>query len=259
MRNVIKGALIAAVAVMSVAAPAAVSAWGEAEYTGNGKPVFNTYTNVPNVGDESDFLKVGKVGAVASKFSNKETACEGELALTVYVHNGAPEGFNGTNNDGTGVAKDTKVQVKIPTAKSKNQEISAVISASNATSVTDKATISCNSDDIKVEYVANSAEVYTEKTDKYALSNDIVGNGALIGTYGKDGVVPGCWEFRNYVYLKVKVTKVPKVTPKPTPKPVTPAKTLVKTGPGDIAGIFVVTTIAGALAHKLVVSRKSSF
>jgi hypothetical protein len=41
----------------------------------------------------------------------------------------------------------------------------------------------------------------------------------------------------------------PPVTPTPT-TPIPPA-TLVNTGPGDVIGLFAVTTVVGAVAHRL--------
>ncbi len=264
MSKVIKGMILTAVAVAGLVAPSVVYAsYNQADYTGNGKPQFNVYTDVPGLGNEKDFLRVGPAGSKLIDAVNEQTACEGEVQLFVYVHNGAPEGFNGEDNDGTGVAKDTKVQVSLPETKGKKQKISAVISASNADSVTDTAFISCDDEDIKVEYVKDSATNVTLKNPTlHAVSNDIVTDkGALIGTYKNDGVVPGCWEFRNYVSLKVKVTKVKKpVTPEKPEKPEKPVqpeapKEMPVTGPGSVAAAFVATSAAGAVAHSVVTRR----
>lgn len=212
MRKFFIGAFVATVlAVTAFAAPQVAKAWGEAEYTGNGQPRFNTYTGVPGVNSEKDFVKVGKNGALTNTFNNNYEACEGEARVAVYIHNGAPETFNGTNNDGTGVARDTKLSVTVP--KTSKDEISAVISASNAPSVTDGARITCNGQEVELEYVANSAEIFSQLRGDAKLSNAVVNGGTLVGTYADDGVVPGCWDSRVYVSLVVKIKKVEKPQP----------------------------------------------
>ena len=260
MRRFLSGLMVAAfVAVSVLATTQAVHAWGESEYTGNGKPQFNTYTNVPNVGDEHDFFKVGPKGANASEFSNEFTACEGEAQFTTYVHNGAPEVYNGTNNDGTGVAKDTKLAIKLQT--NGKEESKAVISSSNAATVSDSAAVKCNGQDVKIEYVEDSAQIFSlARGKKLPLNNAVVRGGTLIGTYANDGVVAGCWDQRVYVTIVVKITKVVPPTPPVTPvTPVTPVvtpKELPHTGPSDVAGIVAAVVVAGVVGRTLVLSRR---
>jgi hypothetical protein len=207
MRKFVKGLLATVlVATAVMAAPRVVNAWGESEYTGNGQPQFNTYTNVPNFGDEHDFLRVGANGTDTHNFTNNFNFCEGEARLSVYIHNGAPDGYNGTNNTGTGVAKDTKLAVNIQNPKA----LKAIVSASNAATVTDGAGLTCNGEDVQLEFVPNSATLYSINRGESPLTGDaIVNGGVAIGSYANNGVMPGCWDFRVYVSLVVKVKKVP--------------------------------------------------
>ena len=213
MRKFVLGLVaFAFMAIVATITPQVVQAWGEAEYTGNGQPQFNTYTNVPGFGNEKDWVRVGKNGALTSTFNNNFEACEGEARVALYIHNGAPEGFNGENNNGTGVAKDTKLSISVP--KTSKNAISAVISASNAPSVSDTASITCNGQEVELEYVANSAAIFSQKRGEGKLSNSVVNNGGvLIGTYGDDGIIPGCWDYRVYVSVVVKIKKVEKPQP----------------------------------------------
>jgi hypothetical protein len=76
--------------------------------------------------------------------------------------------------------------------------------------VSDTANITCGSSDVKVEY--QSIEQFYKydptATQGYALTGDITSNqGALIGFNG--GVVPGCWEYRAIILVKVKIVKKP--------------------------------------------------
>lgn len=261
MSKTIKSLLIAATIVASVIVPGVAYAYDQSEYTGNGQPQFNAYTSVQNYGNEKDFLRVGPVNGTTQQFSNNMNVCEGEVRLTLYVHNSAPEGFNGTNMNGTGVATGTKVAVNLPTSAIKEHEIQAVISANNAASVTDKAKITCATDDIQVEYVPGSAVVITEKNGTRALADTVASGGALIGTYANDGIVPGCWEFRNYITVNVRVKKhVKPVTPTPQPPvrttTVTKPATLAKTGPGEVVALFAGVSAAGAIAHRAYAVRK---
>lgn len=45
-------------------------------------------------------------------------------------------------------------------------------------------------------------------------------------------------------------------SPTPTPSTTTTNNGLPNTGPGDIVGVFAVTTIAGAIAHRFIYSRR---
>ena len=262
--NIVKKSLVAAVAVSSIliSTTGVVSAYNQAEYTGNGQPQFNAYTSVENFGNEKDFFRVGPVAGKGSQFSNEYNVCEGEAQFNVYVHNGAPEVYNGTDNDGTGVAKDTKLAIKLQ--KDGKETSKAVISASNAQSVSDTAAVRCADSDVTVEYIMDSATVYGKGIPggSQKLDNAVVSGGTLIGSYANNGIMAGCWDQRVYVTIKVKVTKkvVPPVTPPVTPPvqpPVTPATTLPKTGAGDMLGIVAIVTIAGAIAHNIY-SRRTS-
>lgn len=212
MKRMKKGLVaIAGVLAAALFVPAVVTAWTADDYTGNGQPQFNTYNNVPGFGNESDFLRLGKNGANTSTFGNNFEACEGEVRISTYIHNGAPKEFNGQNNNGSGVAKDTRLKIAVPSQKSNAVTTTATISASNATSVSDGATITCGDHEIEVEYVPGSATIFGQLRGESTLSNNIVSaNGTLIGTYADDGIVAGCWDQRVYVSMLVKIKKVEK-------------------------------------------------
>lgn len=264
MKNIVKKGLIAAVAVVTlmVSTTSVVSAYNQAEYTGKGKPQFNTYTSAEGFGNEKDFFRVGPVNGGGSEFTNEYALCKGDAQFNVYVHNGAPEGYNGTNNNGTGVAKNTKLAINLQ--KNGKETSKAVISASNAASVSDTAAIKCGEHDVTVKYVVDSAMVYGKGIPggKQKLNDAVVSGGTLIGTYANDGKLAGCWDQRVYVTIQVKVEKVtPPTPPKPpvTPEePVTPETptTLPNTGAGSVAGIVAAVTAAGAAGHNFVTRRK---
>ncbi len=209
MRKLLTSVAVAAFIAVAGFTTLQAHAWGEAEYTGNGAPRFNTYTNVPDYGNESDFLRIGGVTQKGSTFTDTFNACEGEARIKAYIHNGAPETFNGTNNDGTGVAKDVKLSINVP--KTSADKFEAVVSASNAPSVKDGTKLTCNGEEVQIEYVPGSADLFTLDRGVVKLSDSVVTpGGAAIGSMGDNGVVPGCWHFRNYVSIVVRVKKVVK-------------------------------------------------
>ncbi len=263
MKSIAKKLLVSAAAVVAIMVPATgiAHAYNQAEYTGNGKPQFNAYTSVEGFGNENDFFRVGPVNGTGSQFTNVYDACDGNAQFNVYVHNGAPEGYNGTNNDGTGVAKDTKLAINLPTGSAKVQNATAVISAKDVPTVSDGATIKCGDHDVKITYVVDSATVYGKHIPggQQKLSNAVVNGGTLIGTYANDGVMAGCWDQRVYVTIQVKIEKV---TPPTPPTPVTPTTpttptVLPATGAGDVLGIVAAVTVAGALVHRFVLARRN--
>lgn len=164
---------------------------------------FNSFTNVPNIGDERNFF-TGKIAGAPGGFFDPVTTNDGdELLLRVYVHNGADEKYNAS---GKGVAKNTQVRAEIPNVLSKNQEAKAYISADNAQPQQIWDTLNINSDKpYKLKYIPGSAKV-TNNKGEFPLSDNIVTTGAQIGWDQMNGSLPGCFEFVALVTFKVKVS-----------------------------------------------------
>lgn len=171
---------------------------------------FNSITNNPNEGDERAFFEVKdaahtQTDGFAGSINNLNDGQE--LLLRVYVHNNAADNLNGTNLDGSGVARNTKVRIHLPTATANALRANAYISADNAQprEVADHIDIS---DDgaFKLEYVPGSARQYTNAVPNGITLNDsIVTTGAPIGYTQADGNVPGCFQYSSIVTVKVKV------------------------------------------------------
>ncbi|HEX9679032.1 MAG TPA: hypothetical protein VGA08_00205 [Candidatus Saccharimonadales bacterium] len=174
-------------------------------------PAFNIYDNAQHTGDEHDFVRVDEAGGDA--FTNSVEACDGEVDIWVYIHNGEAEEFNGDNNNGPGVAQGTRLAVNLPAGEAQLHQPSATISADNATSVMDNADITCGQHDIKLQFVNGSARGYTQQRGNFNISDAVVAGGVDIGTFADDGVVPGCWEYRIWVKLTVKIKEVEKEQP----------------------------------------------
>ena len=171
-------------------------------------------------------------------YGNNINAEDGKTYLVrIYAHNNNPNGENA-------VAENTRVSFTDanmvastlsdvldnsgnPTGEKKQQvEVQGVISSSNANPTEYWDHVDFNADvPFHLEYVYGSAlleyngfasrevnennkDVPGAGTGPVQLSDNIInsdGSGVLIGYYGLDGRVPGCYQYANYVTIKVKV------------------------------------------------------
>lgn len=176
-------------------------------------PVFNSFTNVPNYGDERNFLtgKYANTSVLADPLSNVKQ--DDEITLQVLVHNNADPKYNA---DGSGFAKDTMVRIALPNGIAKSQQATAYINASNTTprQVYDTMDFgSYNGGYFAVEYIPGSAHIrgnYID-TDLGANGDAIVAGGVKIGTRALNGTIEGCFKEEVLVTIKVKV-KMPQYT-----------------------------------------------
>lgn len=164
---------------------------------------FNSFTGVPNIGDERNFL-TGKISEAPGGFydpMNKVRAGD-EILMRVYVHNNADESLNA---GGKGVAKNTRVRVALPAGLAEDHKVNAFISADNATPKTIEDTLSMNGElPFQIEYVPGSARIKTNFIDT-AISDSVVSSGVQIGDDKLDGNMNGCFKYVALVTLKVKV------------------------------------------------------
>ena len=65
-------------------------------------------------------------------FSGKAEVEEGQELLLRFTYNNAADNLNGSNFDGPGVAKNTKVRIHLPTDTAQALRANAYISADNA-------------------------------------------------------------------------------------------------------------------------------
>ena len=181
-------------------------------YTGVGTPgfdhvVFNSHTGVPNIGDERDFMR-GKLNGAGDLVDPVEGAKDGDtVKVYMYVHNGAAPSLNAS---GKGVAKDVTVRVDVPDVINTTQDVTGYISASNATPQEIWDTLTIKSDMVyNMDFVSGSA-VLTTSAGTFPLSDEIVGDGVLIGDDALDGIMNGCFEFAGWVTLEVVIDVVEK-------------------------------------------------
>ncbi len=162
--------------------------------------VFNNGSGVAGVGEEKNFLRIGDANG-----GNTTEACnEGQTVdLWFYVHNTNPTELNGPNNDGIGVARNTKVDLSFKNSGFLNsQEVDASVKADNSALAEDNAFITCQGQAISLEYVSQS--LFTN-APAGAVPYTLTGNIMDKATLGYNGVVPGCFDFRAFITVKVKV------------------------------------------------------
>lgn len=170
---------------------------------------FNSFTGVPNIGDERNFF-TGKISGAPDGFYDpmNQLRAGDEILMRVYVHNNADESQNASGN---GIAKNTRVRVDLPEGLAQDMTAHAFISADNAQPQTIEDTLTLNGEyPFQIEYVPGSARIKTNVMDA-ALSDSIVTSGVQIGYDALNGDMPGCFEYVALVTLKVKV-KAPSYT-----------------------------------------------
>lgn len=214
--------LIASIAVIAAIAGitgAAVAGFGPdrptKSYEGPGTagfdyPVFNSFVNVPEYGDERNFFTGKYPSGTFLTDPLAQVKQDDELTLQILVHNNADPKYNA---DGSGFAKDTTVRVELPTGMAKNQTATAYINASNTNpkQVTDTLDFGAfNGGYFELDYVEGSANVRGNFINT-AVSDDIVTTGVKVGTRSLNGTVEGCFEEEILVTIKVKV-KMPHYT-----------------------------------------------
>ncbi len=181
-------------------------------------PRFNSYINTNVYGDERAFLDTkacvvngpecyseGQSGGYLDKAAAEIGK---EYIVRAYVHNIANPSTNGANQDGVGVAKNTRIRFEIPEGVGTGFTMQARISADNSipAMVYDTADLDSTSQAFDLEYVPGSAFISNAAhPNGVQLSDDIVGaNGAQIGYDAMNGNFPGCFEFSAFVTIRVK-------------------------------------------------------
>lgn len=195
---------------------------------------FNSITDNPSYGDERQLLEARDANASTSTYAKQMAVTDNEeVVLEAYFHNNAASNLNL-------VAKNTQMKFTLPTASATNIDPTAYISADNATPSQVWANVELtNSQPFTVSYVPGSAQLWTNYVNGAQVNDSIVNGGALIGTNGTDGKVPGCAQFSGYVTIRVRVH----VTP-PAPQPVYSCDALHVTSQGDRAYKYSVDATA---------------
>jgi hypothetical protein len=195
-------------------------------------PVFNNICGVPNVGDESNFVRIRQdvnnegdenISDNSSyTIGTLDNACTTGTTFDLwnYLHNNAETQYN-DNGSGSAVAHDVQSLLKadgIGTTAS-NFNFSDTVSASNAASVSDSVMLNCDGNNVALSLVPGSVHIYYQSSDSWVNLADSTVNGPNSNTAVKlgsptpgNGDMWGCWNYRMVVVYQVEVTK-------PTPPP----------------------------------------
>lgn len=208
--TVVAGVLVSAsiigAAVAGFGPDRPTKAWS-ADVEGFQYVTFNSFTGVPNIGDERDFLRgvsVGRDGSWIDPVASVEQSTEVEAKI--YIHNNADARLNDAAGQ-PGVAKNVTVKVELPSGSSQAQDIKAIIDADNANEENYFDTLSltgANAGFFELEYVAGSAKLHNDGVVT-ALSDSIVTTGVNLGDQ------KGCFDDVQEVTFRVKV-KMPHYT-----------------------------------------------
>lgn len=226
---------------------------------------FNSFTNAPNYGDERAFFDAKDASITTpGGYQDKMNVKNGQkIVMRVYIHNNANPAKIGEAN---ATAKDTKMQVLLPTSKKASHQAAAQISASNAQPGTVSDTVDLagekpftlafdKSAPVNVTYRPNGQGDYVTRAVPNAnFSNDHTLNADF-------GDWKGCFEYSALVTFTAVVTmdeETPPVTPPTTPTTPGAPEELPKTGAGDVVATVAGATILGAIAHRLFTSRRLS-
>jgi uncharacterized repeat protein (TIGR01451 family) len=181
-------------------------------------PRFNSYINTNVYGDERAFLDAKECVAAndscytqgqAGGYADQQPVQAGkEYIIRAYVHNIAHPSTNGTNMDGIGVAKNTRIRFEMPEGMANGFTMQARISADNAKPqmVYDTVDLKNDTTPFDIDYVPGSARIYNSAHPTgLTLSDNIMGaNGVQIGHDQMNGVYPGCFEYASFVVIRVK-------------------------------------------------------
>lgn len=183
-------------------------------------PRFNSYINTNVYGDERAFLDA-KECAVAGdscytqgasgNFKDDVTPVVGkEYMVRAYVHNIANPSTNGSNNDGIGVARNTRIRFEIPAGTANGFTLQSRITADNSIpgEVYDTADFRNNTQAFGVEFISGSARIFNDAHPNGLVLNDAImsASGTQIGYDQMNGIFPGCFDFSAFVTIRVKIT-----------------------------------------------------
>ena len=178
-------------------------------WTNNGQGfdhvTFNSFTGVPSVGDERDFVRgvqVARDGQWTDPVAG--VTQDAEIEAKVFIHNGAAPALNDQPGN-PGVAKNVTVKVALPSGSKTAQQINASITADNAKPGTVTDTLDLTGADggaFEVEYVAGSGKLHKNGATTAltaAQEQAMIAGGVNLGDQ------KGCFEFIQEITFRVKV------------------------------------------------------
>lgn len=176
---------------------------------------FNSMTDNPEIGDESNFVRVRKAGGHDKFVDNVIVEPGEEYEVNIYYHNNASASLN--EGDRRGIAENVRLRMNYIASTLNAGEAAVIrgtISSSNAIpkEVWDTAYLNAK-EAVGLRYVPNSAVLHNTGSLGGTVLNDDAVFGKDGGTYlgyskGYWGMIPGCNEFAGYVTFRLKAYKL---------------------------------------------------
>lgn len=222
-----------------------VSAWGPERTTFTMEkpatyPTFNSITNNPTIGDERDFVRVGKINADVTDLKNEiEVEPGNQYLVYIYFHNNASSSINDSAHNYAGVAMQTKMATNFSTVLTpeKKGEITATIRAnnSNPAAVWDEAYMTTKTEKVLMHYVEGSAKIYNDwKTNNGIMPDSLfTQEGSLLGLNALNGVIPGCEEYHGVITYVLRADELGGSIDKTVSKDGNDYKEAVNIAPGE--------------------------
>lgn len=211
-----KRTALLAVAICSVAVPAALFAWGPDRPTftyENPAPyvTFNSITDNPTQGDERNFVQIKDDSAPNSTYGENVNLVPGkDYDVYVYYHNNAASNLNDAAHNYKGIAHGAFMRVQMPATVNAGDKarITAFVGASNANpgQVWDEAYGTATNGSVALRYVPGSAVIHSHgAVNGQVMPDSLYTTGAPLGYDKLDGNLPGCNQYAGYVIFKVHV------------------------------------------------------
>lgn len=222
-RSLVAPVLLLAAVTVTLAGVSSVLAWGPNRdtYT-TAKPAnhvtFNSITNNPAHGDETNFMQVRESTASNETYADEIALATGkEYVIYIYYHNNAADNYNAT---GVGVAKGAYARAEVPAIVrngTAGTKANAFVGADNAkhfykgvdqgSSVFDDITFkNTTGGDIALRYVPGSTTIHSRGPVNGTIMPDTIlqTGGVKLGYNALDGVLPGCNEYAGFITFRVK-------------------------------------------------------
>jgi len=162
---------------------------------------FNSFTDVPNIGDERAFF-TGKISGAPSGFYDPMVFLQDgdTVRVRVYIHNNADASLNAS---GDGIAEDVVVKIDYDEDSLQTEHVpTAYISSDDADPVSIWDTLNMSAENggkFELEPVIGSGEMTTNSGTTPIDVLDLVGNGVNIGD------IYGCFEYTAVVAMSFEV------------------------------------------------------
>lgn len=165
--------------------------------------MLNSVIDHPTYGDERNFMRIAASDAENRSFTDSVVVTPGgRYTVLVAIHNGAREGGES--------AEDVRLRLQFPARATGSARGDALVTASNLdpAEIWDGVTLIAEDPGagFAIRYVPSSAVLHTEgEADGMALSEEIFGDGVLLGCDALDGLLPAGERCEAYVTLEIHI------------------------------------------------------